>query len=191
MFSWAKTTEERMISEIGSELEAYRSRCETLHEEFRKKLRVRDEARAALAGADERIEALQKEGVSLLGNLNTAISGGEEEKLKGLESKTRRNARDLARARKSRERLARKLEAVEVNDGAAVRELKAAASEVLDEYSERVAERKRWLAGTADTLDSQREKLAREASPLTGEYEPVQPVQPGQSPETEEPSEKH
>ena len=188
MFSWGKTTEERMISEIGSELEAYRRRCEALHGEFRKKLRTRDDARAALAEADERIDTLQKEGVSLLGNLNAAISEDEGEKLKELESKTRRNTRDLTRARKSRERLARKLEAVEVDDEAAVRELKTAASEVLDEYSERVAERKRWLAGTADTLDSQRERLAREASPLTGEYEPGYP---DQSPGAEEPSGKY
>ena len=82
--------------------------------------------------------------------------------------------------------MAQKLEAVEVDDEAAVRELKTAASEVLDEYSERVTERKRWLAGTAGTLDSLQETLAREASPLTGEYEP------GYSrrlPEAEEPSE--
>ena len=172
MFSWGKTTEERMISEIGSELESYRRRLESLHEEFRKKLHTRDEARAALSEADGRIEELQKEGLFLLNNLSSATSEREAEKLKKLDSNSKKNTRELVRAKKHRERLTRRLESVEVDDEKAVRDLKIAASEVLDEYSGRTAERKQWLADTAETLNSQWQTLAQEASPLTGKYEP-------------------
>lgn len=170
MFPWGKTTEERMISEVGSEMENYRGRLEALHEEFQKKLRIRDEARATLAESDEHVKSLQKEGLSLLGNLNAASSESEDERVKELESNSKRNTRELIRAQQRRERLAQKLKTVEVDDEEAVRELKEAASNVLDKYARRIQKRKKWLSGVAETLDSQRETLAREASPLTGEY---------------------
>lgn len=161
-----------MFSEISSERESYRRRLEVLQTEFREKLRVRDEARTALSGADERIESLQREGISILGNLNTAVSESEGDKLKELERNSRRNTRDLARAQKHRERQARKLEAVEFSDEEAVGELKRDSSKILDEYAGRVEERKRWLSGVAENLDEEWTSLAREAAPLTGEYEP-------------------
>lgn len=175
MFPWDKTTEERMLSEIRSELEIYRKRCEALHEEFRKKLRSRDEARAALAEADEKIKSLQMESVALLGNLNTAMSGDAKEELKDLERSSKRNTRDLIRAQKTRDATARKLKAIEVDDEKAVSDLKNAVSEVLDEYAECVRERKQRLTGLMESLDKNQEALARDVAPLTGEYEPRRP----------------
>ena len=175
MFPWSGTPEERMVSEIEDELAVYRKRCEALHDEFRQKLRTRDEARAALAEAEERISAVQMEGVALLGNLSTAMSGGDEDQAKELERGYKRNNRDLTRAQKIRDAAARKLAAVEVDDEKAVSDLKTAASKVLDEYAERVWERKQWLTGLMQTLDKKQKALARDAAPLTGEYEPRQP----------------
>ena len=175
MFPWSSTPEERMVSEIEEDLVAYRKRCEALHDEFRQKLRRRDEARAALSEAEERVATVQMEGVNLLGNLNTAMSEGDEEKVKAQGSGYKRNNRDLTRAQKARDAAARKLEAVEVDDEKTVRDLKNAVSEVLDEYAERVWERKQWLSGLVETLDNRQKTLAQDAAPLTGEYEPRQP----------------
>lgn len=175
MFPWSGTPEERMVSEIEDELSVYRKRCEALHEEFRQKLRARDEARAALANAEERISTVQMEGVALLGNLNSAMSEGNEDQVKDLERGYKRNNRELIRAQRTRDAAARKLETVEVDDEKAVRDLKTAASEVLDEYAERVWERKQWLTGLMETLDNKQKMLAQDAAPLTGKYEPRQP----------------
>lgn len=146
-----------------------------LHDEFRQKLRVRDEARTALAEAEERISTVQMEGVTLLGNLNAAMSEGDEDQVKELERGYKRNSQDLIRAQKTRAAAARKLEAVEIDDEEAVRKLRNAVSEVLDEHAERIWERKRWLTGLMETLDSKQRMLAQDAAPLTGEYEPRQP----------------
>ena len=164
-----------MVSEIEDELVVYRRRCEALHDEFRRKLRARDEARAALAEAEERVSSIQMEGVALLGNLNTAMSEGNEERIKALERGYKGNNRDLIRAQKTRDAAARRLEAVKVDDEKAVSDLKSAVSEVLDEYAERVWERKQWLTGLVEALNSKQKTLAQDAAPLTGEYEPRQP----------------
>lgn len=170
-FPWSKPPEERLVSEIRAELEDYRRRCEALHEEFKERLRVRDDARAALAEAEERVSSLQMEGVSLLGGFSAAMSEADDGKLRDRERDYRRNSRELAKAEKRRDRLAGGLEAVELDEEEAARELRVAVSGVLDEYARRVEERKRWLAGVMETLDGQREDLARAAAPLVEEYE--------------------
>lgn len=172
MFPWSGTPEERMASEIEAELAAYRRRLEALHDAFRKKLLVRNEARTALTEAEERISSLQVEGVTLLGELNTAMAEGNGERVQDLERVYKSNNRDLVRAQKTKEAAARKLETVEVDDEQAVGELKKDASELLDEYAERIRERKQRLTTFMETLDSNRETLARDAAPLTGDYEP-------------------
>lgn len=186
MFPWSGTPEERMVGEIETELAAYRKRCEILHDEFRQKLQVRDEARSALSEAEERISTLQMEGVALLGNLNAAISGGDDGAIKDLERAYKSNNRNLVRARKTRDAAARKLETVEVDDEQAVAALKNDVLGVLDEYAERVRERKEHLAGFAETLDRKQAALARDTAPLTGEYEPRNP--PAESAAEEESS---
>lgn len=188
MFPWSGTPEERMVSEIEDELAVYRKRCEALHDEFRRKLRTRDEARAALSEADEKISSLQMEGVALLGELNAAMSEGDEEKIKNLDRGYKRNNRGLVRAQKTRDAAARRLETVEVNDDEAVGDLKEAVTGVLDEYAERVWERKQWLTGLMQTLDNKQETLAQDAAPLTGEYDPWQP--PEELPAVEEKPQK-
>lgn len=172
MLSWGKTPEERMDSEIEDEIAVYRKRCEALHEEFLQKIRLRDEARAALSEAEDGIKSVQTESVALLGRLNAAMSEGNEEEIKDLERGYKRSNRDLVRAQKRRDAAARRLEAVEVDDDRAVRQLKEAVSEVLDEYAERVRERKQRLSVFVETLDRNQEALARDAAPLTGEYKP-------------------
>ncbi len=187
MFPWSGNPEDRMFSEIEDEFAVYRRRCEILHDEFRQKLRKRDEARSALAEAEERIMAVQMEGVALLGNLNTAMSGGDKESIKELGRGYKKNNRDLIRAQKTRDTAVRKLETVEVDDERVVADLKKSVSEVLDEYAERVWNRKQWLTGLVETLDGKQRTLAQDAAPLTGEYQPWQP--PEELPAAENPRE--
>ncbi|MGF1473772.1 MAG: hypothetical protein ACFB50_18780 [Rubrobacteraceae bacterium] len=172
MFPWTGTSEERMVSEIGDELAVYRKRCETLHDEFRQRLQVRDTARSTLSEAEKNISAIQMEGVALVGNLNAAMGEGNEEKIKDLERGYKKNNRDLVRAQKTRDVAARRLEEVEVDDDQAVSKLKQDVLKVLDEYAERIRERKQILTGFMETLDKNQEALARDTAPLTGGYEP-------------------
>lgn len=172
MFPWSGTPEERMASEIEAELAVFRKRCEKLHEEFRRRLRARDEARDALSEAEEILSSVQMEGVGLLGSLNTAMSEGDEEKLKQQKRGYKKNNRDLVRTQKKRDAAAKRLEKVDVDDESVVTELKNDVSEVLDEYAERVRDRKQRLAEFMDTLDKNHESLVRDTAPLTGEYEP-------------------
>ena len=184
-FPWNKPPEERIVSEVRSELEDYRRRCEALHEEFRQRLRVRDDARAALSEAEGRIKSLQMEGVSLLGDFSAAMSAADEDRLRELERDYKRHSRELAKAEKHRDRLAGRLEDVEINEDEAARGLRDAVSEVLDEYSRRVHERKQWLTGVMEMLDDQREELARAAAPLIEEHESRQ--SPKELPSAEDP----
>ncbi len=185
-FPWSKPPEERMISEARAELEDYLRRCEALHEEFKQRLRVRDDARAALSEADERIKSLQMEGVSLLGDFSAAMSAADEDRLRELERGYKRHSRELAKAEKRRDGLARRLEAVEIDEQEAARGLRDAVSEVLGEYAGRVRERKQWLIGVMEALDEQREELARTAAPIIEEHESRQP--PEKLPSAEDPA---
>ena len=164
-----------MISEVRSEVEDYLRRCEALHEGFKQRLRVRDDARDELSEAEESIKSLQMEGVSLLSDFSAAMSTGDEEKLRGAERAYKRHSRELGKAEKHRDRMAARLEDAEVNEEDAARELKDAVLEVLDEYSRDVQERKQWLAGVVEVLDDQREELDRKAGPLVAEYESRRP----------------
>ena len=65
-----------MTSEVRTEVEEYLRRCETLHEEFRERLRVRDESQDKLSEAEKGVKSLQLEGVSLLGDFSSAMSAG-------------------------------------------------------------------------------------------------------------------
>lgn len=170
-FPWSKTPEERMISEVRGELEDYRRRCETLHEEFRQRLRVRDDARAALSEAEEQIKSLQMEGVSLLGDFSAAMSAADDEKLRELERGYKRHSRELGKAEKHRDRLTDRLDIVEVDEKEAAQELREAVSGVLDEYSRRIQERKQWLTSAMEILEDQREELGWAAAPLIEEHE--------------------
>ncbi|CAN5707379.1 hypothetical protein BH24ACT20_BH24ACT20_16530 [soil metagenome] len=171
IFPWSKSPEERMISEVRSEVEGYLKRCEALHEEFRQRLRVRDDARAALSEAEENIKSLQVEGVSLLSDFSAAMSAADEDGLREAERGYKRHSRGLGKAEKHRDRMAGRLESVEVDEEEVSRELRDTVSEALDEYAQSVAERKQWLAGVMEVLDDQREELGRAAAPLMEEYE--------------------
>ncbi|CAN5907181.1 hypothetical protein BH23ACT11_BH23ACT11_00720 [soil metagenome] len=172
MFPWGGTPEEQMVSEIESELAVYKKRCDELHAGFRQRLRLRDDARTALAKAEERITAVRMEGVAMLGSLNSAMSEGNEDQVKNLERGYKRNNRDLVRTQKTRDAAERHLESVEVDDDEAVRDLKNDVTEVLEEYANRVQERKTRLSGFVELLDGNQEALARDTAPLTGNYAP-------------------
>ncbi len=161
---WSKPPEERMVSEVRTELEEYQSRCEALHEEFRQRLRARDDARAALSEAEKNVRSLQMEGVSMLGNFSAAMSAADEDRLRELERGYKRHSRDLAKAEKRRDTLAGRLEEVEVGDEEAAHWLQDALAEVLEEYARRVEERKGWLTGLMERLAGQREELAQSAT---------------------------
>ena len=185
IFAQSKSPEERMLSEVRSEVEEYLRRCEALHEEFRERLRVRDSARAALSEAEESIRSLQMEGVSLLGDFNAAISTGDGEKLRDAERDYKRHSRELGKAENHRDRLAAKLKDVEVDGKEAARELKDAVDEVLDKYSRDIQERKQWLTGVMEVLDNQREELGRKSAPLIAEYDSrksPEELPPGENP---------
>lgn len=184
MFPWVNTPEERIVSEIEDELLVYKNRCIALHGEFRARLRLRDEARAELKKAEDRLATLRMESLSLLRSFNTAMIEDDEERIKELEHAYKTDTRDLARAQRTKDAAARRLQAVDIEDEKAVSDLKNAASEVLEEYAERIRERKQWLASLSEILDSKQRELVRDAAPLTGDYEPRRP--PGESPVTEE-----
>lgn len=184
-FSRSESPEESMTSEVQAEVEDYLRRCEVLHEEFRQRLRARDNARAELSEAEESIKSLQMEGVSLLSDFSSAMSAADEERLREAERAYKRHSHEIGKAEKHRDRMATELENVEVDEEDAARELKDAVSEVLDEYSQDVRERKQWLAGVMEVLDDQREELGRKAAPLIEEYESRKP--PEKLPPAEDP----
>lgn len=175
IFPWNKSPEERMISEVRAEVEDYLKRCEALHEEFRQRLRVRDDARAALSEAEENIRSLQIEGVSLLSDFSVAMSASDEDKLRDAERSYKRHSRELGKAEKHRDQMVGGLESVEVDEEEVSRKLRDSVSNLIDEYTRDVAERKQWLAGVMEVLDDQREELDRAAAPLIEEYESRRP----------------
>lgn len=187
IFPWSKSPEERMISEVRAEVDDYLRRCEALHEEFRQRLSVRDGVRDELSEAEENIKTLQIKGVALLGEFSAAISSGDDEKLRETESIYKRHYRELGKAEQHREVLTAKLEEIGLEDKESARELKASASELLDEYSRDIKERKQWLTGVMEALDDQREELGRKAAPLLEEYESRK--SPEELPAAEEPPE--
>lgn len=166
-----------MLREIESEVRGHRERCEALHESFKQRLKRRDEARAALWEAEERIEGLQQEGVSLLGSLNRAMVSGDEDRLRKLEGSHKENSRGLVRARKNRENAVRRLKEADLDEVEAARELRQAVLEVLESYASHVGERRERLETLMDTLKERQGELAQTAAPIIAEYEKRRPVE--------------
>ena len=166
-----ETLEEQLAAQIERESEWCKKRCDELHEEFRSRLRSRDEAKAALSAVSEELSELQGRRVSLLGRLNAATRGGDEEKLEELERNYEENLRELARIRRRRDGAARRLAAVELDEEEAARELARTASALLEEHAARAGELKERLRGLMDALDERQEEVAQAAFPLIEEYE--------------------
>ena len=166
---------ERMAAEIARESELYKRRCDELHEEFLSRLRSRDRAREDLAAVEEEMRELQGTGVALLGRLNAATTGGDEGALAEFERGYKQNSRRLDRVGRRRDKAARRLAALELDEREAVGELARAAAAVVEEHAERTREIRGRLEDLLRALDERHEEVARAAVPLTEEHERRQP----------------
>lgn len=165
------TLADQMADEIQNEARLYKERCKGLHEEFRERLRRRDEAKALLAELDAEMSRLQGRGVSLLGQLNAATRSGDEEKLREMEKSYGRNSRELDRVGRRREKAARQFAAADLDEEETARELARAASDLLDEHAARTRELKGRLIELLDALDVQKGDVNRAAAPLIEEHD--------------------
>ena len=166
---------ERMAAEIDRESERYRRRCEELHEEFLGRLRNRDRARADLAAVDEEMSELQGTGITLLGRLNAATTGDDEGGLAEFERGYKENSRLLDKVGRRRDKTARRLAALELDEKEAADELARNAAAQVEEHAERTREIKERLEDLLRALDERHEEVARAAAPLTEEHERRQP----------------
>ena len=166
---------ERMAAEIDRESELYKRRCEELHEEFLSRLRSRDRARADLAAVEEEMSELQGMGVTLLGRLNAATTKGDEGALAEFERGYKQNSRRLDRVGRRRDKAARRLAALELDEREAAGELARNAQAAVEEHAERTREIKGRLQDLLRVLDERHEEVARAAVPLAEEHERRQP----------------
>ena len=162
---------DQMAAEIEREAELYKQRCEKLHEEFKEKLRRRDEAKTDLSKVDAELGTLQGTGVSLLGELNAATRSGDEEKLRRAEKGYGKNSRQLDKVGRRREKIARKFAEADLDEEGAARDLARAASDLLEEHAARTRELKGRLIELLDTLDARKAEVARTAAPLIEEHD--------------------
>lgn len=166
---------ERMAEEIERETERYRGRCRELHEEFLDRLRSRDRARADLAAVDEEMSELQGAGVTLLGRLNAATTTGDEGGLAEFERGYKDNSKRLDRVGRRRDKTARRLAALELDEREAAGELASDAATVVEEHATRTAEMKERLRNLLEMLDERHDVVAKAAIPLAEEHERRQP----------------
>lgn len=166
---------ERMAEEIERETESYRGRCRELHEEFLDRLRSRDRARADLAAVDEEMSELQGAGVTLLSRLNAATTSGDEGGLAEFERGYKDNSKRLDRVGRKRDKTARRLAALELDEREAADELARDAEAVVEEHAARVEEMKERLKNLLEMLDERHEAVAKAAVPLVEEHERRQP----------------
>ena len=171
IFGRKKPLDEQMKEEIGEEARHSKELCGDLHEEFKERLRRRDEARKTLERVNEEIRDLQGIGVSLLGRLNAATTTGDEDRMAEFRRSYRRNSRQLDRAGRRREKATRNLAQAELNEREAAEELSRAAATVVEDHAEYVGLVKERLKALMDVLDERHEEVALSAVPLAEEYE--------------------
>jgi len=166
---------ERMAEEIEREAEQYRTRCRELHEEFLDWLRRRDRARADLAAVDKEMSELQGAGVTLLGRLNTATTTDDEGGLAEFERGYKDNSKRLDKVGRRRDKTARRLAALELDEREAAGELARDAATVVEEHAARAREMKERLKNLLEMLDERHDVVAKAAVPLVEEHERRQP----------------
>ena len=166
---------ERMAGEIEQESERHRARCRELHEEFLDWLRRRDRARADLATVDEEMSELQGAGITLLGRLNAATTTGDEEGLAEFEQGYKKNSKRLDKVGRRRDKTARRLAALELDEREAANELARDAAAVVEEHAARTQETRERLEKSLAMLDEQHEAVTNAAVPLVEEHERRQP----------------
>ena len=165
------TLADQMAAEIQQEAELYKERCKALHDEFRERLRRRDETKTELAEFDAELSSLQGRGVSLLGQLNDATRGGDDDRLRETEKNYGRNSRELDRVGRRREKSARRVADADLDEEETARELARAASDLLEEHAARTRELKGRLIELLDALDVQKGEVSRAAAPLIEEHD--------------------
>ncbi|CAA9472994.1 MAG: hypothetical protein AVDCRST_MAG25-2176 [uncultured Rubrobacteraceae bacterium] len=165
------TLADQMAVEIQQEAALYKERCKNLHEEFRERLRRRDETKAELAEIDTELSRLQGRGISLLGQLNDATRSGDDDRLREMEKSYGRNSRELDRVGRRREKAARRFAAADLDEEESARSLARAASDLLDEHAARTRELKGRLIELLDTLDVQKGEVSRAAASLIEEHD--------------------
>ena len=165
------TLADQMAAEIQREAEIYKERCKGLHDEFRERLRRRDETKTELAEFDAELSRLQGRGVSLLGQLNDATRGGDDDRLREMEKSYGRNSRELDRVGRRREKAARRFAAADLDEEETARELARTASDLLEEHAARTREMKGRLIELLDALDVQKGEVNRAAAPLIEEHD--------------------
>ena len=166
---------ERMAGEIEQESERHRARCRELHEEFLDWLRRRDRARADLAAVDEEMRELQGAGITLLGRLNAATTTGDEGGLAEFEQGYKKNSKQLDKVGRRRDKAARRLAALELDEREVANELARDAAEVVEEHAARTQEIRERLEKLLVMLDEQHEAVAKAAVPMLEEHERRQP----------------
>ena len=166
---------ERMAGEIKQESERHRARCRELHEEFLDWLRRRDRARADLAAVDEEMRELQGAGITLLGRLNAATTTGDEGGLAEFEQGYKKNSKQLDKVGRRRDKAARRLAALELDEREVANELARDAAEVVEEHAARTQEIRERLEKLLVMLDEQHEAVAKAAVPMLEEHERRQP----------------
>lgn len=165
---WRKSLEGQMSAGIEREFEVYRRRCEEFHENFLERVKLRDEALEEIAATEEEIERLQGRGVSLLGEMNSAMLQSDERPLKEVRSRNDAFSRELGRAQSKRERLARRLAEIELDEREAARELAQAGQEQIEEARARADSLKAYLD---DLLEARLREISDTAERLAGENE--------------------
>lgn len=165
------TLADQMAVEIQQEAALYKERCKGLHEEFRERLRRRDETKAELAEFDAELSGLQGRGISLLGQLNDATRSGDDERLREMEKSYGRNSRELDRVGRRREKAARRFAAADLDEEESARALARAASDLLEEHAAHTRELKGRLIELLDALDVQKGEVNRAAAPLIEEHD--------------------
>lgn len=163
------TLADQIAAEIQQEGALYKERCKALHEEFRERLRNRDETKTELAEIDAEMSTLQGRGISLLGQLNAATRSGDDEKLREAGKGYGRNSRDLDKVGRRREKAARRFAAADLDEEETARELARAASNLLEEHAARTRELKGRLIELLDALDAQKAEVSRAAASLIEE----------------------
>ncbi|MDP9426856.1 MAG: hypothetical protein M3P37_12710 [Actinomycetota bacterium] len=165
------TLADQMAAEIQQEAELYKERCKGLHQEFRERLRRRDETKTELVEIDAELSRLQGRGISLLGQLNAATRSGDDDKLREMEKNYGKNSRELDRVGRRREKAARRFAAADLDEEETARELARTASNLLEEHAARTRELKGRLIELLDTLDVQKGEVSRAAASLVEEHD--------------------
>lgn len=166
---WRNRSLEAQISDgVEREFERYRRRCEELREEFLDRVKLRDEVLEEMEATEEEIRDLQGRGVSLLGEMNSAMLQSDERPLKEIRSRHDAFSRELGRVQSKKDRLAKRLAEIEFDEREAARELAQAGEDQLEEAHARAEDLKAHLG---ELLEARQREISETVKLLSGEHE--------------------